>query len=294
MYKLDKCALCGMTKEIKLSHIVPSFVGKYLKKTSISGIRNIEKVNKQAQDIEKHYLLCGDCEELFSAKERWFANKLFYPYMEENKDEFEYDENLYYFLTSLSWRSLYLDIMDYIENQRGNIDILQCLIDSEVSMRNFLLNKSYDIGKFEHHILFFDRIETINGSYSKEISMLSPHVTIHRGIASYTVWNEKKGTYFTFTNMMGIIVVTFYKKSSEEKWENTNIVHGKGIISAKNQKVNSIVMNELKELMEEHEKAKERISEKQVEKIKTKLENCENVEEYKIYKDIIYDKNIKD
>lgn len=57
------CALCRENKELELSHIVPKFVIRYLKKTSTGAIRNMENPNKIAQDGEKHYLLCGDCED---------------------------------------------------------------------------------------------------------------------------------------------------------------------------------------------------------------------------------------
>lgn len=63
---MGKCALCGEDKELQLSHIIPKFIGKYLKNTSIGNIRSHENPNRIAQDIEKHYMLCHDCEELFS------------------------------------------------------------------------------------------------------------------------------------------------------------------------------------------------------------------------------------
>ena len=114
LYKLNKCALCGEEKEIKLSHIIPKFVGKNLKKTSAGAIRSTENPNQVVQDTEKHYLMCADCEERFSANETWFANNIYYPYLRRKKNNFDYDERLHYFLISLSWRSLYLDILKLI------------------------------------------------------------------------------------------------------------------------------------------------------------------------------------
>lgn len=51
---MGKCALCGEDKELQLSHIIPKFIGKYLKNTSIGNIRSHENPNRIAQDIEKH------------------------------------------------------------------------------------------------------------------------------------------------------------------------------------------------------------------------------------------------
>ena len=39
---MGKCALCGEDKELQLSHIIPKFIGKYLKNTSIGNIRSHE------------------------------------------------------------------------------------------------------------------------------------------------------------------------------------------------------------------------------------------------------------
>lgn len=43
-------------------------------------------------------MLCHDCEELFSAKERWFASNIFNPWQDHKKQIFVYDENLTYFI----------------------------------------------------------------------------------------------------------------------------------------------------------------------------------------------------
>lgn len=43
--------------------------------------------------------------------------------------------------------------------------------------------------------------------------------TEHRGITSYTFCFEDDGIYWTITNMMGIVLITLYKKGNQEKWE---------------------------------------------------------------------------
>ena len=131
MYNLTKCALCGNEAELELSHTVPKMAVRTLKKTAIGNIRSTENPNKTIQDSEKLYMLCGDCEDLFSEKETWFANKIFHPYLKKEKTIFDYDENLAYFITSVNWRSLYLDILDFVENSVVGIDALECLIESE-------------------------------------------------------------------------------------------------------------------------------------------------------------------
>lgn len=71
MTKYGTCQLCKTKSQLMRSHFIPKFVGKWLKKTSMTGyFRTNDNVNKRAQDTPKEYLLCGDCEKLFSAFER--------------------------------------------------------------------------------------------------------------------------------------------------------------------------------------------------------------------------------
>ncbi|MFD2672172.1 hypothetical protein [Marinicrinis sediminis] len=81
MYKLKKCVLCGTETSLELSHIVPKMVMRTLKKTATGNIRNSQNPSVPAQDSEKHYMLWGNCEDLFSEKETYFANALFHPYI---------------------------------------------------------------------------------------------------------------------------------------------------------------------------------------------------------------------
>lgn len=66
-----------------------------------------------------------------------FANKFFYPYMNDSVKEFDYDQETYYFLTSVSWRSLYLDILDFVKNHETyevDLNTLETLVKREKSM----------------------------------------------------------------------------------------------------------------------------------------------------------------
>ena len=52
------CALCKDETNLKESHLIPKFVGKWLKRTSATGyLRDIKNINKRQQDIFKEYLL---------------------------------------------------------------------------------------------------------------------------------------------------------------------------------------------------------------------------------------------
>lgn len=288
MYKLTRCALCGSENDLELSHIVPKMVVRMLKKTAAGNIRNSENPNVPLQDSEKHYLLCGKCEDLFSAKERYFANTIFHPYIKKDKTKFDYKSDLFYFFTSLSWRGLYLDLLDFVENHEIGIDALEHLISCESIMKNYLLNTRDSIDSIEHHLFFFDEIKEIVGD--NEITELRPHATFHRGIISYTFCYENEGTYGTITNMMGIALITLYRKGDLEKWEHTQIQNNIGRIEAKGQRITSVVGNEFTFILKATQLAFNNMSEKQLEKINANFENmADKIKNYPIFTDLLSD-----
>ncbi|REA56936.1 hypothetical protein DSL64_25110, partial [Dyadobacter luteus] len=63
-------------------------------------------VRRTHTDGFKQYLLSSQAEQDFSRRETWFANNIFYPYLNEKRTQIKYDENLYYFAISLLWRVL--------------------------------------------------------------------------------------------------------------------------------------------------------------------------------------------
>lgn len=285
---MGQCALCRANKELQLSHIIPHFVGRKLIKTSPGNIRITNEPNKVVQDIEKHFLLCHDCEELFSAKERWFANTIFNPYQEHKKTVFNYDKNLTYFIISLSWKSLYRDLEEFSCDKEFSKEILMILFRAEQTMRDYLLGKRKDIDTIENHILFFDRIK-----YAQDLDASQhPSIVMHRSTSSYTVYNGK--TSFTISNLMGILIVTFFSMDTNECWSNTKIEIETGTIEAKNQKIVSVVGQETQHWMNQTKEAQKNISETQQKKILEKIQALgDNIKNYPIFQDWMDDAALK-
>ena len=286
--KKGQCALCRKNKELQLSHIVPHFVGRKMIKTAPGNIRMTNEPTIVAQDIEKHYMLCHDCEELFSARERWFASNIFNPWQDHKQEQFSYDENLTYFIISLSWRSLYLDLEEFSCDSTFNREVLMIMLRAENIMRDYLLGKRQDISDIQNHIFFFDRIETAsNYDFDK-----NPSVAMHRSITSYSAYNGK--TSFTISNLMGIMIVTFYSMDAEEEWINTQIMNGSGTIVARNQGIKSVVGQEIKHWMDVAENAKNNLSDNQKNKILEKMKVLgDGIKDYAIYQDFLDDETLK-
>jgi len=154
------CKLCGVEGELRLSHFIPKFVGKWVKDTSATGfIRLNHSINKRAQDIAKDYWLCGGCEQLFSDWEREFANKIFYPFLNDGESEASYGDWLAKFCASLSWRTL-----TYIRsaNPGGREGFDEALDHAQSALAEFLLGRSNNLGKYEQHFYPLEALDTTN------------------------------------------------------------------------------------------------------------------------------------
>ena len=280
------CALCGKECVLRDSHIVPKFVVRYLKETSVGKIRNLETPNRTVEDGEKNELLCPECEELFSAREKYFADTVFYPYKRDKVLSFDYDERLFYFLTSLSWRSLYLDAQDKSYPDAALLE-MKAAVDS---IRQYLLGKTAALN-IENHVFFFDVAES---STLADGNANRPNETVHRSITSYTVAANDNSSILVFTNMLGIVVLTFIKRGKEEYWENAEINNGTGHIEAKDQKIKSIVGDAISHMLNYAEQSTSSISPKQQEAILQRLiAHASDIQNYDVYQDWLDDRNLR-
>lgn len=286
---LSGCAMCGAVTDLQLSHIIPKFVYRTLTKTGVGKLRGGMNPNIPMQDGEKHYMLCEQCEELFCTYETEFANKIFHPFQEGTQKRFSYDEWLKKFIVSVSWRSLYLDLIDFVRNSIGSAHSINNLAACEGTMKDYLLGKRNDIDKIENHIFFFDDID----SASKEFIGLNPHLNIRRGAISYTTIIESNQAHYTYTNMAGIILFTLYGRQKSEEWINTQVFDA-GTIEAKNQIVRSHCPDELHQTLMEAKRIRSEIGEKQQAKINERYEKVKGDEaSYPVFEFIEKDKKIR-
>lgn len=254
-----RCALCDKDNVIlENSHIIPKFVMRFLKESSIGKIRTAGQPNAVAQDSEKHYLLCGECEDKFNIPETLFASKVFRPFQYNNFVEIEYEDWLYYFITSVSWRSLILDIKYFEEEGKIHLDDLNCLKSSAKIMKEFLMGRREDISPIQNHIFFFQDLL----SAPDELVELQPHLSILGSQGGYTVHNHVDKTHGTITNMLGILIFSLYAIGKQEKWENTEILPKSGKIGVGNQHITSAFGMEIQFLAESLKKAKANLSDK--------------------------------
>lgn len=141
MGSIGKCRLCGNTCELKDSHIIPKFVYDWMKKTGTGYIRCINNINKRLQDGFTQELLCHDCEELFSIREKYFNEHIFHKYLnKQDRGNYKYNENCFYFCISILWRVIISTSEEaWIQMPRDRQTLFH---EVELDWRNYLLGKT--------------------------------------------------------------------------------------------------------------------------------------------------------
>lgn len=134
-----------------MSHIIPAFVGRWLKDTSATGhLRTLGAPNRRVQDLRKIPLLCQDCEGRISVWEGLFAKHLFLPF-HAGRTAFPYDEWCLLFAASLSWRCLVgIDPAELPPEPHH----AEGLAEAETSLGAYLLGKLPRPPRYRHNLFF--------------------------------------------------------------------------------------------------------------------------------------------
>lgn len=123
------CALCGASAPLRRSHIIPRFVSRAL----------------QVPDGPTRALLCGGCEDRFSAHESTFARVVFHPLLAAGRVIAKYDKWLLQFSVSVCWRILEERLADSAPDT------------CRETWRQFLASQRSDLGAHPVHLLLADR-----------------------------------------------------------------------------------------------------------------------------------------
>ncbi len=210
----SKCRLCGQQKELKESHIIPKFVINWIKKTSATGfLRQAINPNKRIQDGIKKFFLCTNCENLFSKFETYFANNIFYPYLNQERDSFQYDSNLKKFIVSINWRIL-SDSIDGFSNI--NPIMGQFAKSAEIVWRDYLLGNRTDLDEFKTHLFFLNYIQNHNDNLPKKFQFYTL-----RGIDGTIYYNSN--LVHVYGKLPMFIMFSTIHPSNLEGWKNTEI-----------------------------------------------------------------------
>ncbi|WP_192348828.1 hypothetical protein [Algoriphagus sp. Y33] len=216
------CALYGTNSILVESHIIPKFVFKYFRKTGSNYIRRLSKPNSRLQDGDKMYLLSKEAEAKFSKSERWFAENVFKPYQNDGIKRIGYDDNLFYFVTSVLWRVLLRETKSGVYNDKPYFGKL---LKVELEWRNFLSNYSFPYNFNGIHILLTDRI------MYHDLSLKGVDYYMSRCIDS-TIVSNPEGTYtFVYTKFLKFILFGFVVGGLDQNFIGTKIHPTNGYIT---------------------------------------------------------------
>jgi len=226
--KIGVCKLCKKSAELQLSHIVPKFVGKWIKKSSASGyFRNAVNPNLRIQDLYKENLLCKDCEEKFSSFETYFAEKIFYPFQNGTKKLFHYDTWLQKFVISVNWRVAISGLNKNIPDNHPSKVLLDKTLET---WRKFLIDEINNPGSNKHHVIFVGITDI------KEFYKIQPapydHFTNMRILrsADFGTILDNYDRVFIFSNLCGIFLVSHIYPKSFNGWTSQTKVIKRGTI----------------------------------------------------------------
>lgn len=220
----ETCALCLQQKPLRDSHIIPKFVGKWLKDTSATGfLASADDASKRKQDLVKEKLLCEYCEQKFSKFENYFANNIFYPFHNDKVREFDYDENLKPFIISMAWRVLVTVKEEYLEGNFAS-PLNSFVNKAEKEWRKFLNGDVDSIDQYETHVVFLD--------YLKPDSIAEADSKFHwyllRGADSDICSNDTR--VFLYVKLPWMAFVVAIEPQKLEGWEGT-IINKSGCIT---------------------------------------------------------------
>ena len=237
------CKLCNLNECIENSHVIPQLVFRHIKSDSPTGFfRPYLMPNRREQDGDKQPLLCLECENRFSVAENLFAQNIFVPFHERDEDRFLYGPWLHYFLTSLAWRTLVLDLPGFEADSTIAPCVLEPVRRSLDTMQSYLLGATHLGNSIRQHAIPC----TVVGKCSPELASAGPNVLIRRSTVGYALVEKRLGYAAVVHNMAGFITVLNIKGNPRDTWFNTKIDPSGGKI-AQPQEARSWVIDHLLE-----------------------------------------------
>ena len=257
------CRLCSSEPAIENSHVIPGFVFRAIKSDSPTGFsRNPNSPNRRLQDGDKFPLLCAACEQRFGDAEREFAANVFSPFHDTDRDHFSYGPWLHYFMTSLAWRTLILDLPELEADAANPRAAVAELGAAAETMRQYLLGASNLAGLLRNHAAVFTKAH----SGCAELAAAGPNVMIRRSAFGYSILHQLYGHSGIIHNLGGFMCFLIVKGNPRDTWNQTKVNPAGGEIRQP-QRVSSWLMGELLSCIVESAQKLVGMSEAQREKV---------------------------
>ncbi|WP_312338013.1 hypothetical protein [Anaerospora hongkongensis] len=270
------CRLCNHDKKLEQSHIIPKFVFKWIKKTSLTKkLRNNIVPNCRREDGDNLPFLCSECEDLFNKYETYFANSLFYPATKNTLLHITFTDELLKFIVSIIWRSLkyrlekeiMINELTETEIKRFNEFLDNCKEYFHHNDISFLKNYSFYI------IPLTEIIETLN--------IIPPFTFTYQRVidASFRAFSQENPhegyDYLCFyVKIPFFLFVVEIIKNENYVWDNTDVKNQGYIWDLRNLTINNLVIEILNTMRENKAIAATKLSDSQLKKIQESVSNA--------------------
>lgn len=259
------CKLCQEPAQLQLSHILPAFAFRWLRESAGGGhLRNSITPNQRVQDGEKRYWLCNACELLFGKSEKLFADRVFYPYLENEAGAYHYGPWLLHFCASVSWRILVASLDDK-HLHKWEPGALDAAYVAEQYWRDYLLGRLPHPGPYQQHLLPFSQIESTGEGFPPNINRY-----LMRAIQMDLCQGTK--TTFTFAKLGRFAIFGFVRGPEPGQWRGTKVNANQGQISPRKYVLPVGLWNYLTEKSHAVRTALESVSDVQQRKIEEALQ----------------------
>ncbi|WP_352259875.1 hypothetical protein [Psychrobacter sp. TB55-MNA-CIBAN-0194] len=267
---MGACKYCGERKAIKNSHIIPSFVYKWLKETSPTGfIRATDQPNRRKQDGLKSALLCEECEKSFSEVESLFKKDLFIKlanYRTPCPNERQITDSIIRCLYIIAWRVL-ADTYYFPRSHQYT--------DDEFARFPEFLNKI----KKSIELLEFKDFQTHLIPCTREVleRLNLPKVEwffYDRAIgAEVRIWDDWE-RFIIFIKIPSAIIIFEIVQNEKDIWSGTQIENSNKLFLEDITMVPSYVSTQIEYFYDHFLKSKQQITDNQMKKILEGIQNA--------------------
>jgi len=261
-----QCKLCEQDRPLRASHVIPKFVGKWLKKISATGyLRQGIQPNLRRQDFPTEPQLCAECETRFSKWEGAFANSIFLPYLDDGKRAFEYGGWLRKFSVSLLWRLANSALEDF---RRFDPSLMSYVEHARSAWRLYLLGDEPMEETYGFHLFFTDAIAAAPHFISRE-----KFDWYNRHAVDGTFLSNNVQVY-CYVKLPSMIFFAGIEPRRPSKFKNTRIVENGSIRVANQAVLNPIFADFYLDRVLQSWKMFEATSEEQQQKIRDTIEKA--------------------
>lgn len=268
---MEICKYCNENEAIKNSHIIPSFVYEWVKKTAPTRfMRATHEPNVRLQDGSKSALLCLNCEHKFSQIEDEFKRQYFSKvanYRTPCPEKIDITQGVLKCIYIIAWRSLANIVYfptenDYRDDEIKRFPLLLEEIKKSIENDNFLA--------FKAHLILCTKEVLIRLNFPKV-----PWHMYERSVTSEPrIWDNWL-RFILFIQIPFSIIVFEIVPNENDSWAGTQLSEREYIDVSKIESAPHYVVKLIEHFYEQFLESKKKMSPAQIKKIEDDFRNAD-------------------